>query len=255
MIHHDPVTRRSIAVSETVGFIIIFGIMMTGIAIVTLYGYPTLVNSQADANVRNMERNMIVLQSDLNSLTFKNVPYKESTLQISGGTFLIENPGPDKTFRISNSTGHQFIPAPNNEFHPGEIRYVSGAGDVIVGLQNGAVVKWQNGGSTMLSKPRWYLDEGTLVITLIQIQGDSNGISGTSGFSNVQMAVNPLYGYIENQSPDDVIINYTDKQFDYYTAWKNYFNSDFASTTSSIVVVPNVEKLVIRSYNVTILSL
>ena len=72
-------------VSETIGFIIILGIVMTGIALVTLYGYPALLNQQAEANIKNMGNTMIVLQTDLNSLAYRIVPYQETAIQVSGG--------------------------------------------------------------------------------------------------------------------------------------------------------------------------
>ena len=78
-------------VSETVGFIIIFGIVMTGIGLVTLYGYPMLLQQQAEANVKNMQKTMIVLQTDINSLTFKNVPYQETAIQVAGGTLSVKD--------------------------------------------------------------------------------------------------------------------------------------------------------------------
>ena len=62
-------------VSQTVGFMLILAIMIAGIGLVTLYGYPALLSQQAEANARNMEKSMIVLQYDINSLTFKNIPY------------------------------------------------------------------------------------------------------------------------------------------------------------------------------------
>jgi hypothetical protein len=65
---------RESGVSETVGFLLVFGIVVTGIAMVTLYGYPALMQEQQNANVRNMERTLIILQNDLKSLAYKNVP-------------------------------------------------------------------------------------------------------------------------------------------------------------------------------------
>ena len=62
--------------------------MVTGIGLVTLYGYPILLNEQSNANIRNMEQNMIVLQTDVNSLLYKEVPYKETSMQISGGSLM-----------------------------------------------------------------------------------------------------------------------------------------------------------------------
>ena len=82
-------------VSEAIGFIIILGIVVTGIALVTLSGYPLLLEQQQNANVRNMEKNMIVLQSDANLLTYKGVPYRETSMQVSGGNLQVINPNPD----------------------------------------------------------------------------------------------------------------------------------------------------------------
>jgi hypothetical protein len=52
------------AVSEAVGFILILGIVITGIGLVTLYGYPVLVKEQSNTDIKNMERAMIVIQND-----------------------------------------------------------------------------------------------------------------------------------------------------------------------------------------------
>jgi len=59
------------AVSEAIGFILILGLVLTGIALVTLYGYPVLVKEQSSTDVKNMERAMIVIQKR----------YEESLLQ------------------------------------------------------------------------------------------------------------------------------------------------------------------------------
>jgi hypothetical protein len=56
-------------VSEAIGFILIFSIVIAGIGLVTLYGYPMLLKQQTSANERIMEKNMIVLQNDVKSLT------------------------------------------------------------------------------------------------------------------------------------------------------------------------------------------
>ncbi len=77
------------AVSEAIGFILILGIVISGIGLVTLYGYPVLVKEQSNTDVKNMERAMIVIQNDMKSLCFKNAPYKKSTLQVSGGTLAV----------------------------------------------------------------------------------------------------------------------------------------------------------------------
>jgi hypothetical protein len=241
------------AVSETVGFIIIFGIVISGIGLVSLYGYPALLNQQEEANIRNMEKTLIVLQTDINSLAFKNVPYQETAIQVSGGTLSVDSPDPLKNFKITG-------PSVDYEFRPGEIKFQTDTQDVIISLQNGAVVKWQvggsTGGSTMLSPPRWYFDEstGTLVLTLVKIDADSQKVN--TGIGTVMMRLDASDTPIDQPYPggSTISVNYTDTG-DYRSAWRNYFNENFGSTTTSSISIPNVQKLVVKTYNLTILSL
>ena len=80
-------------VSESIGFLLIFTIVIAGIGLVTLYGYPMLLKQQTSADEQIMEKNMIVLQNDVKSLTYKTVPYKETSLKIGGGTLTVFSSG------------------------------------------------------------------------------------------------------------------------------------------------------------------
>jgi hypothetical protein len=254
--------HKESGVSETIGYIILFGIMTTGIALVTLYGYPVLLNEQANANVKNMERNMIALQSDVKSLNFKNVPYRENTLQISGGVFKVEKFSTDtKYFKVINETGnYQLIPAasfPGNEFHPGQLLFISEKGDILVGLQNGAVVKREQGGSTMLSEPRWFIDSSgsDKILVLIFTQIDSDADYAKSGIGILQMSSEqPVEVSYLLSSASPIRIEYHDTESDYFSAWRNYFNT-FSATTDSTVTIPSVKKVIMKFYKVKILGL
>ena len=78
-------------VSEAIGFMLIFGIVIAGIGLVTLYGYPLLLQQQVSADEKIMEKNMIVLQNDVKSLAYKTVPFKETSLKIGGGALTVYN--------------------------------------------------------------------------------------------------------------------------------------------------------------------
>ena len=78
-------------VSESIGFMLIFTIVIAGIALVTLYGYPLLLQQQLGAEEKIMEKNMIVLQNDMKSLAYKTVPFKETALKIGGGSLTVYN--------------------------------------------------------------------------------------------------------------------------------------------------------------------
>ena len=183
--------KRESGVSETIGFVIILGLVVTGISLVTLYGYPILLSEQANANVRNMERSMIVIQNDLKSLAFKNVPFKETSIQISGGSLSVINQDSGSSSPYFNI--YYYDPTggtPSNriitDFKPGRLEYQSDKGDAVVILENGAVIirYWSDStGSAMLAEPRWFYDSttSTLVIPLIKLNLKSSG-SMDAGF-------------------------------------------------------------------------
>lgn len=263
--NEDGFFENELAVSETVGFIIIFGIVMAGIGLVSLYGYPALMNQQSEANIRNMEKNLIILQSDVNTLAYKSVPYKEVAMQVSGGVLSIIKPSISIPFNIAIINGSI---NDNIVFSSGEVQFKSDSDDVSILLQNGAVVKWQSGGSVMLSDPRWFIDTGTdgtktMVITLIQV--DSANSLANSGISNVQLSAEPLRMFAGNT---EYFIEYpkaTDKYtikitppIDYPKAWTNYFDdplemSQEGSTTTWQRM--DIDRVIIKAWKINVINL
>jgi hypothetical protein len=257
-------SRWNSGVSETIGFIIIFGIVMTGIAIVTLYGYPALTQEQANANIKNMEKNMLVLQSDLKSLTFKSVPYQETTMQVSGGTLMIKKePNPTQPLFTIDING---VTIPH---YPGELRFISQDGMVNIALENGAVHTryWSSPtGSAMLAEPSWFYDTSThtYVIHLIKLNASSDFAQTGIGTVRMQLNDQPTTREYDITSPITAKITYqADPAEDYRIAWKNYFGAPDLHMTSPLdswpsityTLDPSAEKLIIKTYNVTILSL
>ncbi|MGA2160568.1 MAG: hypothetical protein ABSG28_00005, partial [Methanoregula sp.] len=167
------------AVSEMIGFVIIFGIIIAGIGLVTLYGYPMLLQQQSSSNEQIMEKNMIVLQNDLKSLAYKTVPYSETSLNVGGGALTVYNTtydtadsskflifgenGNPLTCSIKNNNGNCAISSAPLTFYPGDLRYDSTSAQTGLSLENGAVVKRMlaENGSAMLAQPRWFYDGPT----------------------------------------------------------------------------------------------
>ena len=257
--------KKESGVSETIGFIIIFGIVMTGIGIVTLYGYPALMQEQENANIKNMEKNMLVLQSDLKTLTYKNVPYQETAIQVSGGTLSIKDE-PDTAwpyFTIS-------VPGDSPITHyPGEIKFISGNGDANIVLENGAVhlrYWYDPEGSVMLANPSWFYDPATktYVVQLIRLNASSD--FGQTGIGTVRMQMTEPSSTQNYTITGPVTISYqANPAEDYMTAWKNYFDSPELQMTYNIAestgrkisydLDASAVELVVKKYNVTVLSL
>lgn len=265
-------------VSETIGFVLILGIVITGIGLVTLYGYPVLLQQQQNANIKNMEKNMIVLQNDIKGLAYRNVPYTETTMQISGGTLQVIRPNPPPGSTLPGGRSNFIITVagiPIGTYYTGLLQFNSTSDSALIGLQNGAVVT--NGfsqtddlsePSAMLSEPRWFLDTNqsggrTLVISIVNItSGDM--ISTSGGIRTVQMNISA--GTPIEAGSGDVTIEYQTLGDGYSTAWRNYFNNRqvFPLRLADLVSFPpdapkltlkGIDRTVIKTYNVTILNL
>jgi hypothetical protein len=240
-------------VSEAIGFMLIFTIIIAGIALVTLYGYPLLLQQQVSADEKIMEKNMIVLQNDVKSLAFKTVPFKETSLKIGGGSLTVYNSSyePSSSNITIKDLGTTYVDA----FKPGELRYESVSSQTDISLQNGAVVmrpqisKGPTNGSVMISEPRWFYDANTntLVINLINITTDN--IRAKEGIGTVQMALGETnYTFVKIPANNDVTIVYSpDSRQDYSVAWDNYFmknlNNPPAMTVSRIGTPGTGQKL------------
>jgi len=256
------------AVSEAIGFIIIFGIMLSGIALVVLYGYPMLLAEQQNTNIRNMERNMIVLQNDLKGLTYKNVPFKETTLQVAGGTLSV-HPEPGKGEGLKSRFIVEVNGTPLPAYFPGEIHYDSQDLEATISLENGAVnlIYWDfEKGSVMIAEPRWFYDEPTETFVMSFVTINSSDILSQTGIGSVKMKLVEQEQKINNSINSARITYVPDPTNNYKIAWKNYFSSPSLKMTEdnltpscpgciSFDLDPNVDTLVIKTYNVTVISL
>jgi len=242
------------AVSEAIGFILILGIVLTGIGLVTLYGYPVLIKEQSNADVRNMERAMIVIQNDMKSLCFKNVPYKETTLQVSGGTLEVIN---------SSDSGSMFRIAGGSldvGFSPGALIYRSDRGTEVITLENGAVMTRQADatGSAMLAEPRWFYDgpTKTFVVYLMTITADER--MAKSGMATVRMSLESttIHEPTDNAGGTVTVEYIPDADNKLSVAWKNYLTGSLKmSGSDGTYTLPEVTKLVIKEYKIRILGI
>ena len=253
------------AVSEAIGFLLIFTIVIAGIGLVTLYGYPILIEQQVNADEKIMEKNMIVLQNDVKSLAYKTVPYKETSLKIGGGALTVYNASSTPAVSTIDITdcvvgGTRYV----SGFQSGDLRYSSGGAGTDISLQNGAVVKRSHfqTGSVMLAEPRWFYDTRTNTIVINLIAFNSTEVMARTGIGTVQMAMGETnYTYVSPVNGNSVCLKYTPDSTtegqDYLTAWDNYFRNTMKMTpTGNEYKFPTEPAtLVIKKYDIIIKSI
>ncbi len=264
MVAQHIVRLNDRGVSESIGFLLIFTIVIVGIGLVTLYGYPLLLKQQVSADEKIMEKNMIVLQNDVKSLAYKTVPYKETSLKIGSGSLTIYN-----SSYIPSSFTIDLNPYLSTPFQSGELRYESVSAQTDISLQNGAVIMRPrlSSGSVILSEPRWFYDTPTKTMVINLINFTSDGIMGREGIGIVRMKLN---GSSYNSYPvappgnSEKLIYTPNPTMDYSVAWDNYFMNipgmtRFSGTpglgTPITYTLPTVNTIVIKMYEVKIESI
>jgi hypothetical protein len=258
-------------VSEAIGFILIFTIVILGISIVTLYGYPVLADARISSDEKIMEQNMIVLQNDIKILTRSNVPYRDTTIGVSGGSIFVTN----STEAASVIDGEHFNLTYFNtisgtpettSYYPGSLEFISDEGTAVVSVSNGAVVKRQQdlSGSSMVSNPRWFYDEtgGALVIFMTTLDSPRPMTLGGIGTIQMSMLDAPvIHDFDYSPINRSVTIEYfPDPDDDYSRAWSNYLTGPYIGGDGFTEVSTNVyqwpvNRLVIKEYTVNILGI
>lgn len=260
-------------VSEAIGFILVFTIVILGISIVTLYGYPVLADARISSDEKIMEQNLIVLQNDIKILTRNNVPYRDTTIGVSGGSLFVTNStaaedegGEHFTLTYFNTTSGAME---DTTYYPGSLEFVSDQGTAVVSVSNGAVVKRQldQDGSSMVSDPRWFYDktEETLVIFMTDLTSPRSMTLGGIGTIQMAMLDAPLvvdHNYInyDGVARDIKIEYFPDPDDDFSRAWQNYLTAPYIveggfTEVSQDTYQLNVNRLVIKEYAVDILGI
>ena len=159
--------RNEAAVSETVGYILLFAIVTLSMGVIYAVGYPIL-QSNIDANIfESAEQSFIVLQSNMNRVAFDQTPVKVLKINLMSSSISVSD---RSSITINDSID------PPLQISTGEIVFEKD--DKTIVYEMGSVFKtYSNGETVMVSEPPIFIDniDGTNVTTigLVTVNGDS----------------------------------------------------------------------------------
>lgn len=217
------------AVSEVVGYAIILGISITGVAMITLVGMPSIYKLQDMTVVKDVEQAFTLSSSKASSTLIGDAPMRMAKINLGGGTVTVE---PNGTGRES----YIFIKSANNTFNitipMGKVKYTYG--DRIVAYEGGGVwSKYPSGGSVMVFPPEFHYDGRTLMLPVINVNG--NATVGGKGTATVVFKKNSTLVQFPNTTINKTWTNplnysstgvvYMNITSDFYDAWAEYARS------------------------------
>jgi hypothetical protein len=175
--------RGEAAVSEVIGFIYIFGIVILSMSLIYILGYPALQSSMDASIFESSEQSFIVLQSDMKMVAFDQVPVKNLKIQLQGATLSVTH-NSNITIEYSNGASNETLINAS-----GEIEFQKN--DRALTYENGGVWKRYPDGRIMVSSPRMYASANEPNITtvgVVSIKGTSS--TGGRGIAVLNMRYN-----------------------------------------------------------------
>jgi len=238
------------AVSEVIGYVIIFGIVMLAIGTIYAVGFPLLQSSKDATQFQSIEQGFLILQTDLFKVALDQAPVRTTKLGTAEGGSLRSDPDAcNLTIEIIHSGT-----VDNHTIVMGNIEFNSRVGSVA--CENGAVVVKYQSGSIMRSKPRMFnsTDQGDILFSLVKINDSFSSRGG--GIAQVTIS-NPRFNESVFNTPAVYQNGKLRLKVDsvYSDAWERFisdeFNIMFDPTTGWSVDIP-FKKLVIVEYIVSV---
>lgn len=154
-------------VSETVGFVLVFALITSTIAVTFTVGFGGLEDARLAERDNNVERAFDVLHDNLNDVSRDGVPSRATELRLGGGELRLEQ---GSTFRLNGSG------MANPVTETGSLVY-RGADDTRIVYENGAVFRMEGDDGVMVEEPDLLVGD-TVVYSLYGLGGPPQTAGG-----------------------------------------------------------------------------
>lgn len=170
----EPLKKTEAGVSESLGYIMISGIMIVSFFLILSVGYPVYNNYLDNSHMRNIQESFYILSYNGNSVAMHNAPYSSSELKMYGGCLVNKDSGYIKISYYSNDDGTGLIAENNTTLSM--LEYTKGSSRVA--YVDGGVCAGQPEGSVMLREPEIYNTTDTFVYKTVSLYDTSVSASG-----------------------------------------------------------------------------
>lgn len=225
-------TEERLAVSETVGFVIIAGIIFMSIGIVFANGFPILEDTQESEHISNTEKTFNTLQGNVDEIVDREVPRRATEIRLFGSTISVGRS--TAQLNVSNTTDPDPDEWGYNQRNSEALIYEHEGEQII--YEMGALIRASRDtdSSAMLREPGWVVRESDdLVILPIQRLRGGGSLSGDgsvrvrtsrgSTFNRNLLEETPPFGIgDETEEVEEFTIEITSE---YADSWQDYFEN------------------------------
>ncbi|MFD1587292.1 hypothetical protein ACFR9U_09870 [Halorientalis brevis] len=171
--------RDERAVSDVIGFVLVFGLVATTVAIISVSGLGTLQDSRNAEQINNAERAFDVLADNMADVHQEGAPHRATEIslekaQLNTATVVRMN------VTAKNTTSGSWETIRNVQAQP--IVWTATRGrETQIAYSFGAVVRSQRDGGVVLNRPPLVLEDDRMFLTIVKTQTNSpKSLSGTT---------------------------------------------------------------------------
>lgn len=199
--------------SEVIGFVLVFSLIVTAVAVVSVAAYPGLEDARTHAKVTNAERGFEVLADNVDDLVRDEASSRATELEVADGTLTTR--GTTRINVSANGTSKEYTLRP--------IVYAAPQTDTQIVYVNGAVIRADAEGVTMVREPRATFGENHIVVPIVRtnVVGDRS-VGGTTTVLAETKRTGATLGPVDADG-GDLTIRVTSPRAD---AWGRYFQEN-----------------------------
>lgn len=204
-------------VTDIVGYVLIFSLIVTTVGVVTTTGYGTLEDRQTAERINNIERAFDVLANNVADVYREGAPSRATEMRLAGGTLRYGEP---VTIRVESTAD----PNLNESVRARPLVYAEDDTEIV--YVSGAVLRSDGDASIMLREPPFRFDGSTAAIPLVGTYRTSGASSlSTDGTVRVTSAARGVNSTVSDGFRDadgyTVVVESPRSN-----AWAQYFDSD-----------------------------
>lgn len=161
-------------VSEVLGFVLVFALVIGTIGMVYATGFSGLQDARDAERVNNVERAFDVLADNLEDLHRSGVPSRATEVKLAGGSLRTGEPVTIEV-RAEDADNSSHNETYSTEIEP--IVYEDDGGTSLI-YSNGALIRSDPTGAVMLGEPGWVIGPNRSSIPFVTSYGTGGGVGG-----------------------------------------------------------------------------
>lgn len=208
------------AVSDIVGYVLIFSLIVATVGVVTTVGFGTLEDRQTAERINNVERAFDVFAANVENVYREGAPSRATEIRLSGGEI---RHGDAVTITVEADNGQNVSVSPRP--------FVYADDDTEIIYVAGAVIRSESDSSVMLREPPFYVSSEVAAFPLVETFRTSGpmkiSVGGTVRVTSTARGVDTTVPDTFTDSGTDTSIIVESPRSD---AWARYFESQDGMT-------------------------